>query len=127
MILSLATGLVALSLMVAPALAQSQEISPLDMRDVECLAITAVAVGSTQEGSSEQMGLVGGMMYFLGRLEGRTPSTDWLAYFAAYVQSPGVEKKLEAHYDRCAQEMIDKGAALVQFGEMIEAKATAAD
>ena len=127
MIRRIATGLVALALMAGPTLAQSRETSPADMRDVECLAVTAVAVGSTQEGSSEQMGLVGGMMYFLGRLEGRTPGTDWLAYFAAYVQSPDVEKRLEAHYQRCAQEMIDKGAALVQFGEMIETKAAAAD
>ena len=127
MIRHIATGLLALGLMAGPTLAQSREISPADMRDVECLAVTAVAVGSTQEGSSEQMGLVGGMMYFLGRLEGRTPSTDWLAYFAAYVQSPDAEKKLEPHYDRCAQEMIDKGAALEQFGEAIQNKAAAAD
>ena len=127
MIRYMATGLVALSLMTGPALAQSRDIALADLRDVECLAVTAVAVGATEAGSEQQMGLVGGMMYFLGRLEGRTPGTDWLSYFASYVQSPDIEKKLEAQYDRCAQEMIDKGNALVQFGEMMENKVAAAD
>lgn len=127
MIRRIATGLVALGLTASPALGQSREISPADMRDVECLAVVAVAGATAEPDSDEQMGLVGGMMYFLGRLEGRTPSTDWLAYFAAYVQSPDVEKKLEPHYERCGREMIDKGAALEQFGEAMQNKAAAAD
>lgn len=121
------TGAVALSLMAGSASAQSREISPANMRDVECLAIMAVLGGSIEEGSTEQMGAVGGMMYYLGRLEGRTPGTDWLAYFTTYLQSPDIEKNLEPHYERCGQEMIDKGASLIQFGDMIDAKAAAAD
>ena len=127
MIRRIATGLVALSLMTNPALGQSREISPADMRDVECLAVIAVAGGAAEQGSDEQIGLVGGLMFFLGRLEGRTPGTDWLAYFGSYVQSPDIEKKLETQYDRCAEEMIEKGAALEQFGEMMQDKAVAAD
>ncbi len=126
MIRRIAIAALALGLMTGSALAQSRDIAPADLRDVECLAVTAVAVGATEAGSEQQMGLVGGMMYFLGRLEGRTPGTDWLSYFASYVQSPDIEKKLVAQYDRCAQEM-NKGNALVQFGEMMENKVAAAD
>lgn len=127
MIRRLVTTAAALALMTGSATAQSPEISPANMRDVECLAIMAVLGGSIEEGSTEQMGAVGGMMYYLGRLEGRTPGTDWLAYFTTYLQSPNIEKNLEPHYERCGQEMIDKGASLVQFGDMIETKAAAAD
>lgn len=120
-------GAAALGLIAGSATAQSREISPANMRDVECLAVTAITVGSTEDGSTEQMGVVGGLMYYLGRLEGRTPGTDWLAYFATYLQSPDLEKKLEPHYERCGQEMMDKGTAMIQFGELAEMKAAAAD
>ena len=127
MIRRIATGLVVLGLMGGPALAQSRDIAPADLRDVECMAVVAVAGGAAEEGSDEQIGLVGGLMFFLGRLEGRTPGTDWLAYFGTYIQEPDIEKKLEVHYERCAQEMIAKGAALEQFGELMQTKAAAAD
>lgn len=127
MIRRIAIASVALGLMISPASAQSRDVSPSDLRDVECMAVVAVAGGAAEEGSDEQIGLVGGLMFFLGRLEGRTPGTDWLAYFGAYIQVPDIEKKLETHYERCAQEMIDKGAALEQFGEMMQNKAAAAD
>ncbi|WP_296166192.1 hypothetical protein [uncultured Brevundimonas sp.] len=127
MIRHVAIASVALGLMAGPALAQSRDIAPADLRDVECMAVVAVAGGAAEEGSDEQIGLIGGLMYFLGRLEGRTPGTDWLSYFGTYIQAPDIEKKLEAHYERCGQEMIDKGAALEEFGEIMQAKAAAAD
>lgn len=127
MIRRLASAALAASLIAGSAAAQSRDISSANMRDIECLAVMAVVGGTTEEGSTEQMGAVGGMMYYLGRLEGRTPGTDWLAYFTTYLQSPDIEKNLEPHYQRCGQEMIDKGASLIQFGEAIEMKAAAAD
>lgn len=127
MIHRLVPAAVAFALMAGSVSAQSREPSAVNMSDVQCLAIMAVLGGTAEEGSTEQVGAVGGVMYYLGRLEGRTPGRDWLAYFTTYLQSPNIEKDLEPHYQRCGQEMIDKGASLVQSGEMIENKAAAAD
>jgi hypothetical protein len=63
-------------------------------------------------------GLTGGMMYYLGRLEGRSPSIDWLRQLETYLTSID-EAELQSHLERCGAELSVKGAALVAWGETI--------
>lgn len=104
----------------SPAQAQPQ-VQPADLADLQCLGLAAVIAGQSEEGSAEQTGVVAGMMYFLGKLEGRTPGTDWLAELARHVEIWSPED-LQAVAPRCAQEMQVKGQALVDWGTAMQAR-----
>ncbi|MGV9008724.1 hypothetical protein [Brevundimonas sp.] len=120
-------GAAALNLMAGASLAQSSELSPASMGDIECLAVMAVITATAEDGSALQMAAVSGTMYYLGRLDGNGQSTDWRPVFTAYLQSPDIDKTLEPHHERCRQELAEKGATLRLFGLMITTKAAAAD
>ena len=111
-----------LALTLAAGQAQAQTSLPAeDLRDMQCLTLAAMVAGAAP--AEHQAGLTGGLMYYLGRLEGRTPGVDWLARIGEYLQRPDVETEVMAQGDRCAAEMIDKGQSLAQWGERLKDKA----
>ncbi|NJC41769.1 hypothetical protein GGQ87_002027 [Brevundimonas alba] len=111
----------AVLLSAAPAVAQELNLAPADRADLQCMALVAVMAGvAMEEGGDEsasvQMaGMSGGLMYYLGRLEGRSPDVDWLAQLTAYLAKVEAED-FEAFAPRCSKELIEKGQALVDFG-----------
>jgi len=105
-----------------PASARIDELNAVDRADMQCFALTAYLTGQSTEGSQEQAGLVGGMMYFLGRLDGRTPGTDWLSKLADYLRTvEGAE--LEAQRERCGGIMVERGDALTRWGATLSGEA----
>ena len=111
-------GAFALSLAsAAPALAQDLETQ--SKADMQCFASLAYLGGQVGEDSPDMAGLAGGMMYYLGRLEGRSPGVDWLGRLETYLTSID-EAELESHLERCGNELSVKGAALVAWGDSVD-------
>lgn len=110
------------------ASAQTAAVSAADKDDMQCFALVAYLAGQHEEGSPEQTGLAGGMMYFLGRLEGRAPGTDWLKLLADYILEPDDARlgaELEAQRERCGGVLQDRGQALVEWGATVSASVEA--
>jgi hypothetical protein len=120
------TAALVLAAMATPALAQA--ISPTDRADMQCFVVTAVLAGQSEEGSPEQAGLATGMLYFLGRLEGRSPGTDWMQALADFILTPDdatLWAEIESHEVRCLGIIENRGQALTAWGETVAAAAEA--
>lgn len=106
----------ALALFAAPAAAQDPVLpaNPQDAADMQCLAMIAVMMGQVDEQTAAQ--LSPGLFYYLGRLEGRTPATDWITASGAYAAGADVGR-LFAVQERCAAEMAAKGREMIEKGE----------
>lgn len=109
-------------LVAAPAAAQEARLAPADRADLQCMALVAVMAGiAMEEGGEDEAtaldlaGMSGGLMYYLGRLEGRTPGVDWLAELRLWLEKADFEE-LDAVAPRCSKELMEKGQALVDFG-----------
>lgn len=112
----LAVATAALMLTAGAASAQTQtRIKPADQADLECMAVAAYYGGIAEEGSQEQAGLVGGLMYYLGKLRGRSPDVDWLARLRELVMAMEVTD-VEALGPRCGGEMTRIGDELLTWG-----------
>lgn len=95
--------------------AQAQATKPQDMADLKCLALTAYLGGQMSEGDERRAGLAAGVMYYLGRLEGRTPGVEWLGRLAEYLETAEVAD-LQGEAQRCGEELKERGAALTTWG-----------
>lgn len=123
--LMLSLGGVAASFAIATtASAQSASAArePVNRADLQCMAIMAIGAGTTEQGSVEQLGLAVGMAYYLGRLEGRAPSVNWLAEFTDYLTGD-FEDEVKVQADRCGTEMEAFGGRLTGWGERMQAYA----
>lgn len=119
MMKSLVAAAAALSLTTAgPVLA---DVGAADRPDLECLAVVAIMAGQNQDNAEAQAGLAGGMMYYLGKLEGRTPGVDWLAELTNLLKTLELTD-VQAAAPRCGQEMQAKGQALVNWGTTVQAQ-----
>jgi hypothetical protein len=92
---------------------------PANRADLQCLAVMAAGLGAQQGGSEVQMGLVGGIGYYLGRLEGRAPDVAWLDQMERYLTGD-FEAEFKAQSQRCGEEMIAFGAGLTAWSERMQ-------
>lgn len=121
----IAVATAALLLSAGVASAQSTgALKPADRADLECMAVAAYYGGGVEDGSPEQAGLVGGLMYYLGKLQGRTPGVDWLAHLREMVLTME-PSDIEALGPRCGAEMSAIGTELEAWGNDMAAAATA--
>jgi len=107
--LALAAGL----MIPMSANAQSVPSNPADVADMKCLALLVTVV---EMGGEESDQVMPGVFYYLGRLEGRTPSTNWLEATEDYRRVTPVET-LATEAERCSQELMTKGNEMIAFGE----------
>lgn len=91
--------------------AQAQDVTPTERADVQCFAVSAHLLGQAGPESEIAGGLTAMMMYYLGRLEGRTPQKNWLAVIGDYAET-ATEDDLMLHAQRCGEEMQAKGEAM---------------
>lgn len=99
------------------------DIKAADRPDLECLAVISIMGGQNQGGPETQAGLAGGMMYYLGKLEGRTPDVDWLVELTNLLKTMDMAA-FQAAAPRCGQEMQVKGQALVDWGAAMQEQAS---
>ena len=107
------------ALVLTTGAAQAQEISAADQQDMQCFALVAAQAGVGEQSPEMMAGLATAMMFYLGRMEGRSPDTDWLARIETYLRSSEIEK-LSTHSERCAAELISKGKALTDWGARLQ-------
>ncbi|WP_428148987.1 hypothetical protein [Brevundimonas sp.] len=114
----------------APVQAQIVPLGGEALEDVQCFSLFAMIAGQSGadanavvagevEASALLVGMTGGMMYHLGRLQGREPDVDWLARIERYLRTVDIAD-LEQSRTRCAKSMTDNGAALVAWGERLQ-------
>lgn len=97
----------------APAPAPADPATAADLR---CLA--AVAAGAVETPS--RAGLAAGAMYFVGRIDARSPGFDYAGEMVRLIRS-GAD--LAADRERCAAELKARGAALVELSRGLQAQA----
>ena len=98
--------------------AQAQDISQQSRDDLTCFAVFAAIFGTpnAEMTAEERQAVASGITYYLGRLEGRDPQTDWLAYLQAHEQEVYVRVLDEQQFNRCATEFTAVGARMASTG-----------
>ena len=116
-IATLAASAAILGLTAAPALARD---TPQNDRDMQCMMVFAALSAQMADRSQEQMGLGMGVFYYLGRLQGREPSRDWMAEIERRQDliAPDV---VAAASQRCGAEFAALGAEMQRWGNRISA------
>lgn len=113
LIAALAAGLA-----LTAAQADLSDLKTADRADLQCMTLIVVTMGASEDPESSAQ-LASGATYFYGRLQGRTPGTDWLARLADYARTePGAE--LETNRQRCVQEMQALSTAFTAMGETMQ-------
>lgn len=105
----------ALLLMLAP----QDTAAAANDADLKCMAIFSALASQAKE--ADQPGLVSGIMFFYGKIAGRSPAFDVEAGMLRILKADPDGKGLEAERMRCAQEMQKRGEALSKMGERISA------
>ena len=104
----------------SPAAAQ-QGNSAADVNDMQCIAVFSVT--SADEGLTPEQtnGLAMGLLYYLGRLQGRSAAVDWYPRLTAFILDLDW-KDLEGHFERCGSDFETQGAALEAWGKSLAGK-----
>ncbi len=99
-----------LAAMVATALlgADLSDLPAASQADLQCMGLLAVAIDDPALSETLKQQYSGGMMYYLGRLEGRDPGTDWVQRMLDYTDNTPV-LQIRSHGQRCGHELIVKG------------------
>ncbi len=87
--------------------------------DLRCLALVSMAV--TQADGEQKAGLIAGVMYYFGRIDGRSPGYDLQAGVqrVAAAMTPDQSK---AELQRCAAQMQDRSSYLQKVGDALQGK-----
>ncbi len=82
--------------------------------DLTCIAVVSMAMKTTPV--EQRTGLVGGMMYFMGRIDHAAPGYDYAANIARLLKEKDGAAKIAAAAPRCAEVMRERGASMQQWG-----------
>ena len=95
----MATALLGADLSDMPAASQA---------DLQCMGLLAVAIDDPALSDTLKQQYSGGMMYYLGRLEGRDPRTNWVRRMMDYTDSTPVQQ-VRSHSPRCGHDLLANG------------------
>lgn len=105
-----------LALSASPA--DLSDLKPADRADLQCMTVIIVMIGASED-AEIRAGLSSGATFYYGRLQGRTPGTDWLRRMVDYAKTEP-EAELEANRIRCSEEMAAMGTAFTSIGSMMQ-------
>lgn len=114
-----------LGLFAAAAVAAPQ-LSVADDQDLRCMMAMSYSLALIDEqgveaSEEERSGLVALVMYYVGKIDGRTPDFDYAGQVTRMVQSPGYEDTgLVKDLTRCADEAQERGRTLKELSEQIQ-------
>ncbi|MCT2401304.1 hypothetical protein [Novosphingobium mangrovi (ex Huang et al. 2023)] len=96
-------------------------MEPAIENDLRCIGIFALAASRHEEMSqSEQAGVTGALMYYVGRIEGRRPDFRLEDSLADLLRSPAYLEGLADDARRCGAEMKAKGQQLSDLGKAMK-------
>lgn len=116
-----------LSLAAAPgplppqAAAPAPALSAAETADLQCLAVSMVMGGMSQD-EAVKTGLMAASMFYLGRLEGRSPNVVWLDRLGAYLRTATPEQ-MQAQTQRCGAEIGEMGSRVQAWSARAAAEA----
>ena len=85
--------------------------------DLRCLAALA-QISERADKGDDANSLTAVMLYFLGKIDGRTPDIDLVAAIEDVLADPAYDATTEAL--RCTSELGERGAALDSVGSAVE-------
>lgn len=112
------------ALIAAMAVAAQTPAPAADYRaDLDCMLAMSIVLGAqedTAEAKDNQDGLIGLVMYYVGKIEARAPNIDYIAEIKKTLATPDyMEKRFPKDAERCAQEAGSKGDKLQQIGNAL--------
>ena len=109
------------SFVIAAAAAAAQP-NPADLQDLRCIASIG-ALSAMVDKPDQKEKLLAGMLYFVGKIDGRSPGFDYQGQLTAIMAQPGyVEKELFADAQRCGDELKARGDQLQKIGNALGSK-----
>ena len=106
------------SFVIAAAAATAQP-SPADLQDLRCIAALA-GLSTLAEKPDQKEKMVIGMLYFVGKIDERSPGFDYQGQLAALAAQPDyAEKNLFADAKRCGDELKARGDELQKLGNAL--------
>lgn len=106
----------------ALAAAAVAPLEPASQQDLNCIAVFAMAAGGDTLSQEERTGVTGALMYYLGRIEGRSAGFELRPHLVSLLSDEVfLTTRLPAEAKRCGAEMQIKGTALTELGEAMKA------
>ncbi|WP_431469195.1 hypothetical protein [Sphingosinithalassobacter sp. LHW66-3] len=99
------------------ALLGQDAIAAANEQDLRCVA--AMAAASETVSDEVKSGMAVGIMYFLGRIEGRSPDFHVEAGLVRRFSESAWAEQIEADLERCGAQIRDKGIALTAIGNRL--------
>ena len=107
------------SFLIATAAAATQP-NPADLQDLRCIAAFA-GLSALAGKPDDKEKMVIGMLYFVGKIDGRSPGFDYQGQLAALAAQPDyAEKNLFADAKRCGDELKARGDELQKLGNALD-------
>jgi hypothetical protein len=122
-----------LGLLAAAAVAAQQPQSQASMvedSDLRCMVAMSFALATidatiekdgAKADEEERSGIVALIMYYVGKIDGRTPGFDYAGQVTRLVQTPGyTETGLRDDLTRCGDDAQERGRTLMELGKQLE-------
>lgn len=107
-----------LALALAATLA-GQSVPDPNIEDTRCIAVVALTISQTKD-DKEKTGLSAGLMYFLGRIDARTPGYDLEAALRRILDAVEKGESLSADAIRCGGILQQRGQYMMEFGQRMQ-------
>lgn len=103
----------------APAFAApAASVSAQTRQDVVCIAVFAIAAGKATDPKDQAFAGMG-VLYFMGRIEGRDPSYDFEANLAPAIRNMQ-PSDVEAGQQGCVDKLAARGKSLMTIGDDLQ-------
>lgn len=107
---------------VIAAAATAAQPSPADLLDLRCVAAIA-ALSALADKPDQREKMVAGMLYYVGKIDGRSPGFDYEVHLPALVGQPDyAQKQLFADAQRCGDELKARGEQMQKISRALTGK-----
>lgn len=104
--------------LIALALAAATPVPDANEQDLRCVAAIALIIGS--QGEKADPSLTAGLLYFVGRLDGRAPAIDLEAGIRRLIATPEAAQQLKPDMARCGALLSERGTVLQKIGDNLK-------
>ena len=88
--------------------------------DLTCLAVVSMAVSRAP--ADQQTGLIGGMMYYMGRIDHAAPGFDYAGQLSRLADAKDFDARITAAASRCGAALEQVGGSMERWGEALQRK-----
>jgi hypothetical protein len=97
---------------------QTAATSAANAADIRCIAAFSLAIGSVP--AEARSGVAGGMMFFYGRILGRSPGLDLEAALRKTLGATANKEEFRPDLTRCGAEMQKHGQYFTDMGKRLQ-------